>query len=372
LTTEGLDFSLGRQAKTTFKRQNVNPGDRFIQTQKLYQVVDPEAFIFVCLLGIFTYLFYRFFLKDVNQERHNNIRNHLRTLLKHYLVLALLFIFYVMFRQASLEDENFKRLLPYIGIMTFLAGALCFVNTARLLVLQYLFLGSMRAGVPLLLVNIFTLVLSMFIGFWTVSNIFGVQLTPLLATSAAFSIILGLALQDTLGNLFAGISLQIDKTFEIGNWLEIMNGSTKIVGQVKELSWRSTVLVGFSDELITLPNKLIAQCQISNFSPETGPVLRRQTFNFPFGTDLKLVVSLLEKAAVETAAVCALPSPAAFIYETNAVGTEVRLVYYISDYGKQYGIGNDVIGKALVLLKQSGIETARPSIQINPLQEKPC
>ncbi len=348
----------------------MNPTDRFIQTQKLYQVVDPEAFAFVCLLGLFTYLFYRIFLKDVSQERHNSIRNHLNTLLKHFLALALLFIFYVLFRQASLEDDSFKRLLPYIGIITFFAGALCFVNTARLLVLQYLFLGSMRAGVPLLLVNIFTLVLSMVIAFWTVSNIFGVHLTPLLATSAAFSIILGLALQDTLGNLFAGISLQVDKTFEIGNWLEIMNGNVKIVGQVRELSWRSTVLVGFSDELITLPNKLIAQCQISNFSPETGPVLRRLTFNFPFNADLNLAVQLLEKAAVETAAVCPLPSPSAFIFETNAVGTEVRLVYYIKDYGKQYSVGNDVIGKALELLKQNGIQTARPSIQINPLQEK--
>ena len=348
----------------------MNPTDRFIQTQKLYQVVDPEAFVFVCLFGLITYLFYRFFLKDVNQDRHNNIRAHLNSLLKHFLVLTLLFIFYILFRQAALDDDNFKRLLPYIGIMTFFAGGLCFVNTSRLLVLQYLFLGSMRAGVPLLLVNIFTLVLSMVIGFWTVSNIFGVQLTPLLATSAAFSIILGLALQDTLGNLFAGISLQIDKTFEIGNWLEIMNGTTKIVGQVKELSWRSTALVGFADELIILPNKLIAQCQISNFSPETGPILRRQTFNFTFNTDLALVMQLLERAAVEVATICAKPAPAAFIYETNAVGTEVRLVYYIENYGKQYGIGNDVIARALQLLKQNGIQTARPVIQINPLQEK--
>ena len=348
----------------------MNPTDRFIQTQKLYQVVDPEAFAFLCLLGIITYFFYRFFLKDVNQERHNNIRNHLNTLLKHFLVFGLLFIFFLMFRQAALEDDNFKRLLPYFGIMTFFAGALFFVNTSRLLVLQYLFLGSMRAGVPLLLVNIFTLVLSMVIAFWTVNNIFGVQLTPLLATSAAFSIILGLALQDTLGNLFAGISLQIDKTFEIGNWLEIMNGNVKIIGQVKELSWRSTALVGFADEMIIIPNKLIAQCQISNFSPDTGPILRRQVFNIPFSTDLDLVLQILAKAATDVDSVCATPAPSAFIYETNAVGTEVRLVYYIKDYGKQYGIGNAVIGRAIALLKQSGIETARPVLQINPIQEK--
>lgn len=355
MTTAALDFSLVSGDFVT---------DRFIQTQKLYQVVDLEAYIFLCLLGAFSYLFYRFLLKDVNSERHHNIKNHLTTLLKHFLILTLLFFFYWFFQQASGEDDSFKRILPYAGFLTFFAGALCFVNTSRLLVLQYLFLGSMRAGVPLLLVNIFTLLLSIVVAFWTVNNLFGVQLTPLLATSAAFSIILGLALQDTLGNLFAGISLQIDKTFEIGNWLEIMNGSTKIVGQVKELSWRSTVLVGFADELIIIPNKLIAQCQISNFSPEVNPILRRQSFNFPFGTDLNLAIKTLEQACVQTADVCARPEPSAFIYETVDYGVSVRLVYYVDDYGKQYGIGNTVIATALELLKQNNIQIARPVLTV--------
>ncbi|MGZ3692150.1 MAG: mechanosensitive ion channel family protein, partial [Pseudobdellovibrio sp.] len=242
-------------------------GDRFLQTQKLYQIVDFEAYLFILFLGISTYLFYKFLLKKVSHERHQNIQNHIQTLLKYFLVFTISFAAYWVVQQVD-EVHLIKPLLPYLGFATFFFGALCFVRTCHLLVLQYLFLGSMRTGVPLLIVNIFSLILSIIIVFWTVNNIFGVQLAPLVATSAAFSVILGFALQDTLGNLFAGISIQMDKTFEIGNWLEIMNGTTKIVGQVKELSWRSTVLVAFGEELITLPNKLVASSQISNFSPE--------------------------------------------------------------------------------------------------------
>lgn len=338
--------------------------ERFIQMQKLKNILDLESFIFLCLLGISTFLFYKFFLRDATHERHQNIKNHLKAIAKYYVILTAFFVFFVLLDKAAAHDPHLPRLLPYLGFLTFLTGAFCFVKSCRLLVLQYLFLGSMRAGVPLLLVNIFSLLLSIIIGFWTVNNIFGVQLTPLLATSAAFSIILGLALQDTLGNLFAGISLQLDKTFEIGHWIEVFNGSNKIIGQVKELSWRSTVLVGFSDELITLPNKLIAQCQVSNFSPEGQPILRSQTIKFPFRTNIPLALDLLERAATQISEVQAQPAPMAFVLETNDYGVTIKLVYFIENYGRQYAIGDKVLTTALDLLSKNGIETARPSLNI--------
>ena len=341
--------------------------DRFIQTQKLNQVLDPEIFVFLFFLGLSTFLFYKIFLKEATSERHLSIKNQLKDLAKHFLILSFIFAIYWILLQASAEDMNIRRLLPYLGFVTFLSGAFYFVKTSRLIVLQYLFLGSMRAGVPLLMVNIFSLLLSIIIAFWTVNNIFGVQLTPLLATSAAFSIILGLALQDTLGNLFAGISLQVDKTFEIGDWLEIMNGTTKIVGQVRELSWRSTVMIGFAEEMITLPNKLVSLCQVSNFSVEGTPIIRSQTFKFGFNTDIKKTTALLEAATAQIPEIRKAPAASAFVLETNDYGISIKLIYFIDNYGHQYSIGDKVVTTALDLLGKNGIQTARPNFQIQHL-----
>lgn len=338
--------------------------DRLIQTQRLYQILDLETFILVSVVGILSYLFYRFFLKDVSQERHQNINSQLKGLLRTYSFLCLFYALFFVLTKIPEYELSF-RLTPYAGLVTFFIGVFFFVKTCRLLVLQYMFLGSMRAGVPLLLVNIFSLVLSVIIGFWTFSVLFGVQLTPLLATSAAFSIVLGLALQDTLGNLFAGISLQIDKTFEIGDWLEVMNGSVKIVGQVKELSWRSTVLTGFSDETITLPNKLVAQCQVSNFSPEEQPIVRSLVFKFPFGTDMQKAIEVLELAASQISDIRAIPAPFAFTQETSDYGIHVKIIYFIDNYGRQFVIGDKVFKTAFELLKKNGIEVARPTINIH-------
>lgn len=337
--------------------------DRIIQTSRLYQLIDLETFILLAMLGLIAFLFYRFFLSTVSDERHRNLKGHFRNLANYFLLLSFSYGLFFLASQIT-EIDLVRRVTPYLALICFFAGSVFLVKCSRLLVLQYMFLGSMRAGVPLLLVNIFSLVLSILIGFWAVNVILGVQLTPLLATSAAFSIILGLALQDTLGNLFAGISLQIDKTFEIGDWIEIQNGLVKIVGQVKELSWRSTLLVGLSDELITMPNKLVAQCQVSNYSPEHQPILRSQIYKFPFVSEFEKAKDLLEQAASQISEVRGIPAPFAYIQEMNDYGVTVKLIYYLDNYGKQFTVGDKVAARALSLLEQNKIQFSKPTINV--------
>ena len=149
-----------------------------------------------------------------------------------------MFLAFIFLQTSEGQIGRFALVTPYIAMAAFVWGNVVFVKTCRLIVLQYLFLGSMRHGVPLLLVNIFSLILSIVLLFWGITHIFGVQVGPLLATSAAASVILGLAMQDTLGNLFAGISLQIDRSFEIGDWVEVVSGIQKTTGQVREITWR--------------------------------------------------------------------------------------------------------------------------------------
>ena len=143
----------------------------------------------------------------------------------------------------------------------------------------------MKEGVPVLLVNLFTLVLTTSLFAWLASEIFNLRIMPLVATSAAISLVVGLAIQDTLGNLFAGVALQFDKPYEIGDWVEIesANGSHKWTGQIREISWRATVLTGFMNETVTIPNRVVSQSQIANFSNKGHPAIRRQIYRIPHG-----------------------------------------------------------------------------------------
>lgn len=339
--------------------------EKFIQTQNLYSLLEIEPYILLGVLLIVTWLFYRFFLQGATEERHRNIQNHFKNIVRHFVILSLLFFFFLLLNESDIQSASFRRFTPYVALFTLAWGMIVFVKTCRLVVLQYLFMSSMQSGVPLLIVNIFSLLLSIVLIFWTASHVFGIQLGPLLATSAAFSIILGLALQDTLGNLFAGISMQIDKSFEIGDWLEITSGSQKVVGQVKEITWRSTVFQGLNDEIVTLPNRWMAQAQISNFSPSDSPIVRGVSFKIEHGTDPELVIETLEASVAGISEIRGIPSPIAYIREADENFLTFRLVFHIDNYGSQHTIGDKVYRNGFKALNQKGVRLARPYLEIN-------
>lgn len=278
-----------------------SPTAGWIQTQSLELLLGIEPFLLLTALVLLAWVFYKGFLRGISEERHNNLRKQFANLLKHYLTVGTFFSIYALLQSPWMNGYQAQKLMPYFAISTFFWGGLVFVKASRMILLQYMFLGSMRVGVPLLIVNIFSLVLSVLMIMWGASQIFNLQLGPLIATSAAFSVILGLALQDTLGNLFAGIALQVDHNFEIGDWLEVFHSGQKTVGQVKEISWRTTTLIGFTDEVLILPNRVMSGAQIANFQAGDSPFIRSQVFRLAYGVDAekakKVLVHSLESVS---------------------------------------------------------------------------
>jgi small-conductance mechanosensitive channel len=346
--------------------------DKLIKTKNLYPLIDFELLILVTALFFLAWIFYKLFLNEVSEERHQNLKNHFYNLSRNFFILCLLFFSSQFLMQAQNENWSLARSLPYVALLTFVWGVIVFVKVSRLIILQYLFLGSMRAGVPVLIVNIFSLAAMVVLFTWGASTIFGLQLGPLMATSAAFSLILGLALQDTLGNLFAGISLQVDHTFEIGDWLEISQGTSapRTVGQVKEITWRSTILLGWSDELITIPNRVMANSQIFNFRGGTVPILRSQLFRLPLNADVELVKKALNEAIKQIPRIREYPSPIIFVSETTDSWLSVKCSYYIDNYGSQFSIGDTLIEKGLEQLRLYGLDVSHNILELKSLAQK--
>jgi small-conductance mechanosensitive channel/CRP-like cAMP-binding protein len=85
------------------------------------------------------------------------------------------------------------------------------------------------------------------------------------AATAAGAVVIGLALQDTLGNLFAGLAIQIEKPFRIGHWVQIGG----IDGQVSEVTWRATKVRTKSGNFVIVPNNKLSDDIIVNYSEPT-------------------------------------------------------------------------------------------------------
>ncbi|RYZ96158.1 MAG: mechanosensitive ion channel, partial [Proteobacteria bacterium] len=145
--------------------------------------------------------------------------------------------------------------------------------------------------------------------------------------SAVFSVIIGLALQDTLGSLFAGLSLQLEQPFRIGDWVEVQNGGQKWSGQIQEVNWRATFLLGYSDVLIVIPNKILATSQIVVFTYEARPGRRSQAFRLPAENDPEAVKRALYAGLREVSAVLSYPAPKALIVETGEAWLTYKMFY---------------------------------------------
>ncbi len=341
------------------------PDQPWIPIDRIESVVQLEPAVVILVLALAAWAIYKLFLRGVSEERHRNLRRLFGNLLSHVVFLVVLVGSYIVLsRLGPDKSPAIERITSYVGLLALFSGGAVFVKTWRILVFEYLFLGHMKVGVPVLLVNLSTLILSIFIGGWLLTTVFNVKLVPILATSAILSLVLGLALQETLGNLFAGVALQFDKPYEIGDWIEIQSGSQKWIGQVNEISWRATVLIGLSDEILIVPNRVVANSEISNFSVRTRPIVRSQMFRIGYGSSVKAVKSALLLASASIPSIRKNPAPLVILTEAHESWLNYKLVYFIDDYGAQFVVADQVIAAALECLGRSGISIAPPRLSL--------
>lgn len=349
----------------------INLPESWIPADKIHEVIQLEPAVIIFILALCSWITYKVFLRHLSLDRHRNLRKLFVNLASHSGFMAALYLTYEFLALWAPEGSFVLRLLPYLGLVTLISGSVVLVKTSRIFVFQYLFWEHRNVGVPLLLVNIFTLILSLILFCWIATSIFGVRLAPLLATSAVFSIILGLALQDTLGNLFAGIAMQFDKPYEIGDWIEVQMGLQKWVGQVHEISWRATVLVGLYDEAITVANRVVAQAQISNFSMKTRPIVRNHQFRVPLDFPVQKMKDILLKSVQRVREIRNYPEPLVLISETSDSWAIYKLVYFIDDYGAQFSLADKVLSSVLTELHANGVALASNRLKVELMDQSP-
>lgn len=93
----------------------------------------------------------------------------------------------------------------------------------------------------------------------------GIDPGSLLTTSALLTAVIGLSLQETLGNVFAGLAIQLQRPFDVGDWVQFDEDKLH-VGKVLEIGWRATKVITSDDVEIMVPNGALAKAPISNFS----------------------------------------------------------------------------------------------------------
>ncbi|MCB4203408.1 mechanosensitive ion channel family protein [Deferribacterales bacterium Es71-Z0220] len=122
-------------------------------------------------------------------------------------------------------------------------------------------------------------------------SVFEFNLAAILTPSAILTAIIGLSMQDTIGNLISGLIIQLEKPFEIGDWIEI----DSILGEVVEINWRYTKIKNLQDIYIILPNNNLAKDKVINYTKPTPEINQMITIGVSYSASPILVKSAISE-----------------------------------------------------------------------------
>jgi len=150
----------------------------------------------------------------------------------------------------------------------------------------------------------------------------------LLTTSAVGAVVVGFALQDTLGNLFAGLAIQIEKPFRVGQWVQFGDRE----GQVAEITWRATKLRTKAGQFLIVPNSVISKEPVLNHSEPTIPTRIEVEIGASYNVPPNDVKRAMQEAMANSPLVMKAPEPQVIIKGFGASAIDYLAQFWIEDY----------------------------------------
>jgi CRP-like cAMP-binding protein len=150
----------------------------------------------------------------------------------------------------------------------------------------------------------------------------------LLTTSAVGAVVVGFALQDTLGNFIAGVAIQIERPFRVGQWVQFGDKE----GQVQEITWRATKLRTKAGQFLIVPNSLIAKDPVLNYSEPTIPTRIEVEVPASCGTPPNEVKHAIQEAIANSSHAMKAPPPQVTINAFGASSVDYLAQFWIEDY----------------------------------------
>ncbi len=271
-------------------------------------------------------------------------------------------------------EGSIKSLLEHRMGATPSPSADTIINTVKLLligILAYLFVRALnslffalafrlkRIDAPTLIRNIFTIVAFTILFLIAFTFLFPeVNLGALLTTSAIFGVILGLALQDTLGNFFAGISLQADRPFQVGDVITV--GAHRHTGVVEEISWRAIKIRTFTNHVVVIANSNAAREPIE-VCPRDNLNARIVLFNTLYSDSPAKTIHVVREAVREAENVSPKVTPIVRIRNLGDNGVDYEVKYWLEDYAKYNDTDALVRQRIWYAFRRAGLNFAYPT-----------
>lgn len=210
--------------------------------------------------------------------------------------------------------------------------------------------------IPQLMRNLIRGLLLLLTAFAILRYQLGINIAPLLASTALVTAVVGFALQGVLGNLLGGMSLHLVRSVMPGDWVAIGDAE----GEVIETNWRETRLRTVAGHILIIPNSTVASSVIHNMTRPTP--LRRHTINVgaSYSDAPGEVLDALRQAAAAVPEVLREPPPSAYVTEYKDFGINYRLRFWTNRYFDRTAVEGDVMRMIWYQFKRRYIEIPFP------------
>jgi small-conductance mechanosensitive channel len=202
--------------------------------------------------------------------------------------------------------------------------------------------------------------------FAIIAYVFDLPIQGLLATSGAVAIILGLALQSTLGDVFSGVVLSFSRPYRPGDWISLEGGTD---GRVIEMNWRATHVLTGRRDLAIVPNSTIAKSKIVNVSSPSGIHGVTITVQLDAKTPPAAGAEILQHAILNCRLIVATPAPTVIVKSINATYTEFEITFFVEELSSSAKAQNQLFDLIFRHLTAAGIDLATSQNQSGPAGE---
>jgi MscS family membrane protein len=180
-----------------------------------------------------------------------------------------------------------------------------------------------------------------------VFSAWNINISPLLATAGIAGLAIGLAVKDSLANILGGLQLVLDKTFKVGDKVELESGE---MGVILDIGLRSTKLKTYDNEVIFIPNGFLANAKIKNFTHPDLSIRVNVNFGVEYGSDPEKVQNVVLEAIKKIDTVIADPEPAVQFLNMSDFSLDFIARAWVQEYTLAYSTKlkmTDEIYKAL-------------------------
>jgi len=200
--------------------------------------------------------------------------------------------------------------------------------------------------------------------FGIIAYVFDQKLTSLLATSGVLAMIIGLAIQVNISNIFSGIVINLEHPFRIGDWIKV---DDKFRGKVIDITWRTTRIKTMEDTILSFPNSFVSESPINNYSYPNKKVWIKITIH---------VNSFYSPDRIKKICMDAMQSIDGLVKEQDPIirfeltdwSADYTLIFCIDNYEYKFKYKSDVYERVWTHLNRIGIEPAIQRQEIHMFQ----